>query len=179
MYDAQKRGLCASNGWNVPKGGTQVTREDYIEQVTAHKDRMYRIAWTILQNDHDVQDALQEAALKAWEKQHTLKNDAYFATWMTRILINESRQLRRRQRRIICMAQLPDTPATSEGVTLRLLMETLPEKLRLPFVMRYAEGMRAEDIAYALHTTQSAVHSRIHRAKELLRKELTDDEGNL
>ena len=156
-----------------------MTREDYIEQVTAHQDRMYRIAWTILQNDHDVQDALQEAALKAWEKQHTLKNDAYFATWMTRILINESKQLRRRQRRIICMAQLPDTPDTSDGVTLRLLMETLPEKLRLPFVLRYAEGMRAEDIAYALHTTQSAVHSRIHRAKELLRKELTDDEGNL
>lgn len=154
-----------------------MTKEDYIDQISAHKDRMYRIAWTILQNDHDVQDALQETALKAWEKQHTLRNDAYFATWMTRILINECRGLRRRQRRVICMEQLPEAPATPEGITLRLLMEALPEKLRLPFVMRYAEGMRAEDIAYALHTTQGAVHSRIHRAKELLRKELTDDEG--
>ena len=56
-----------------------MTKDTYIQQISAHKGSMYRIAFTILQNDADVQDALQEAALKAWEKQHTLKNDAYFA----------------------------------------------------------------------------------------------------
>ena len=75
------------------------------------------------------------------------------------------------------MEQLPDTPATPEGVTLRLLLETLPEKLRLPFMMKYSEGMRAEDIAYALHITRSAVNGRINRAKALMRKELNMDDG--
>ena len=73
-----------------------MTKESYIQQVAAHKEKMYRVSFTILQNDQDVQDALQEAALKAWEKQHTLRNDQYFATWMTRIVINESYQIRRR-----------------------------------------------------------------------------------
>lgn len=156
-----------------------MTKASYIQQITAHKAMMYRIAFTILQNDADVQDALQDAALKAWEKQHTLRNEAFFSTWMTRILINECYQIRRRQKRIIYMAQLPETNSSSEGITLRLLMEALPEKLRLPFTMKYVEEMKAEDIAYALHTTQSAVNNRIHRAKILLRKELSEDEGNI
>lgn len=156
-----------------------MTKEDFAAQIVAQKNVMYRVAFTILQNDHDVQDALQQAAMKAWEKRHTLRNDVYFATWLTRILINESYQIRRRQKRMIYMDQLPETPSTSDGLTLRLLMETLPDKLRLPFVMKYAEGMAAQDIAYALHTTQSTVNSRIHRAKTLLRKELDADEGSI
>ena len=55
-----------------------MTKDEYIRQATQNKAKMYRIAFTILKNDADVQDALQEAALKAWEKQHTLKNEAFF-----------------------------------------------------------------------------------------------------
>ena len=156
-----------------------MTKEDYIQQIHTHKAMMYRVAFTILQNDSDVQDALQEAALKAWEKQHTLRNEAFFASWMTRIVINESYQIRRRQKRMIYMDELPDTPVSSDGVSLKMLIETLPEKFRLPFVMKYAEGMDAREIAYALKITQPAVNSRIHRAKEMLRKELNADEGSI
>ena len=74
-----------------------MTKEAYIDQISTHKAMMYRIAFTILQNDSDVQDALQETALKAWEKQHTLRNEAFFASWMTRILINESYTIRRKR----------------------------------------------------------------------------------
>lgn len=156
-----------------------MTKEEYIHQITAHKAMMYRIAFTILQNDSDVQDALQEAALKAWQKQHTLRNEAFFASWVTRIVINESYQIRRRQKRMVYLDELPETPVSSDGVSLKMLMETLPDKLRLPFVMRYAEGMDIPEIAYALKTTPSAVKSRIHRAKLSLRKELRNDEGSL
>lgn len=153
-----------------------MTKDNYIHQVTQNKQKMYRIAFTILRNDADVQDALQEAALKAWEKLHTLKDESFFSTWLTRILINESYQILRRKKRVIVMEQLPESPAPSQGLTLKLLMETLPDKLRLPFVMKHAEGMKTEDIAYTLGTTPSAVSSRIHRAKTLLRKELEPDE---
>lgn len=153
-----------------------MTKDNYIRQVTENKQKMYRIAFTILKNDADVQDALQEAALKAWEKLHTLRDESFFSTWLTRILINESYQILRRKKRVIVMEQLPEAPAPSQGLTLKLLMETLPDKLRLPFVMKHAEGMKTEDIAYTLGTTPSAVSSRIHRAKTLLRKELEPDE---
>ena len=156
-----------------------MTQEEYIQEVTVHKAMMYRIAFTILQNDSDVQDALQEAALKAWQKQKTLRNENLFASWMTRIVINESYQIRRKQKRMIYLDELPETPVSSDGVSLKMLMETLPNKLRLPFVMHYAEGMDAQEIAYALKITPSAVNSRSHPAKTMPRKDRENDERTL
>lgn len=149
-----------------------MTKDRFVEQIDALQGRMYRIALSILRNNADVQDALQETVLKAWEKQHTLRNEAYFGTWITRILINESRQIIRRSGRMIPMDQLPETAVTSDGLSLKMLLECLPEKLRLPFVMYYSEGMDTAEVAAALHLSQSGVRSRIHRAKLILRKEL-------
>lgn len=154
-----------------------MTKEWFVEQVGQLQGRLYRVALSMLKNDADVQDALQETVLRAWEKRHTLRNEAYFGTWVTRIAINTCRQMYRRNQRIVLMDQLPETPATSDGITLKMLIECLPEKLRLPFVLYYAEGMDTAEIAAALHLTGSAVRSRIHRAKMILRKELDDHDG--
>lgn len=152
-----------------------VTKDMFVEQVEVCKGMMYRVALTILQNDADVQDALQEAALKAWSKRHTLREESYFITWMTRILINECYAIRRRQKRIVLMDELPQTAVTTEGVSLRLILETLPEKQRLPLVLKYAEGMDDTEIAAIMHLTIPAVRSRIRRARAQLRKELEEN----
>ena len=57
-----------------------------LEQLT---DTLFRVAWAILYNEEDCRDAMQEAALKAWQHQAKLRSEAYFGTWVTRILINE------------------------------------------------------------------------------------------
>jgi len=64
-------------------------RNDFASRVVEQTNRMYRIAYVMLRNDEDCRDAMQEAALKAWEKRFTLREPQYFATWLTRILINE------------------------------------------------------------------------------------------
>lgn len=153
-----------------------MTKERFVEQIDALQGRLYRIALSILRNNADVQDALQETVLKAWEKQYTLRNEAYFSTWVTRIAINVCKQTLRQRKRMVLMEELPETPVTSHGITLKMLLEILPEKLRLPFVLQYSEGMDTAEIASALHLSQSAVRSRIHRAKLILRKELVAHE---
>ena len=65
-----------------------MTKERFVEQIEQLQGRLYRVALCMLKNDADVQDALQETVLKAWEKRHTLRNEAYFGTWITRIAIN-------------------------------------------------------------------------------------------
>lgn len=66
-----------------------MNRNEFVAQVVEQTDRMYRIAWTLLRSDEDCRDAMQEAALKAWERRFTLREPRCFATWLTRILINE------------------------------------------------------------------------------------------
>lgn len=151
-----------------------MTKERFVEQIAQLQGRLYRVALCMLKNDADVQDALQETVLKAWEKRHTLRNEAYFGTWVTRIAINTCKQMYRQNQRIVLMEELPETPATSDGITLKMLIECLPDKLRLPFVLYYSEGMDTAEVANALHLTTTAVRSRIHRAKIILRKELVD-----
>ena len=151
-----------------------MTKDRFVEQIEQLQGRLYRVALCMLKNDADVQDALQETMLKAWEKRHTLRNEAYFGTWITRIAINTCKQMYRQNQRIVLMDELPETPATSDGITLKMLIESLPDKLRLPFVLYYSEGMDTAEVANALHLTGTAVRSRIHRAKKLLRKELVD-----
>lgn len=151
-----------------------MTKERFVEQIDALQGRLYRVALSILRNNADVQDALQDTVLKAWEKQHTLRNEAYFATWVTRIAINVCKESLRKSKRIILMDELPETPATGDGITLKMLLECLPDKLRLPFVLQYSEGMSTAEVAETMHLSQTTVRSRIHRAKLILRKELAE-----
>lgn len=151
-----------------------VDKESYVQEIEAHSSMMYRVALTILKNDDDVKDALQEAALKAWVKRDTLRDESKFATWMTRILINECYTIRRKSRRLVPMEELPPQPCRDGDITLRLLLEALPESLRLPLVLRCAEGMDEAEIAAVLHLTRPTVRGRIHRARKMLRKELED-----
>lgn len=153
-----------------------MTKENYVREVQRCQGSMYRVALTILRNNDDVRDALQEAALKAWEKRHTLREEAYFGTWMTRIVINVCHQMHRKRKREVLMDELPEAPQPFSGLTLRLVLETLPEQLRLPLVLKRVEGMSDEEVAGILHLTQSAVRSRIHRARVQLRKELGEHE---
>ena len=61
----------------------------FTQTVRRLEPRLYRTAMSLLWHDQDAADALQECILKAWTKRHTLKVEAYFDTWLTRILINE------------------------------------------------------------------------------------------
>lgn len=149
-------------------------KERYVQEIEAHSSMMYRVALTILKNDDDVKDALQEAALKAWAKRDTLREETKFATWMTRILINECYTIRRKSRRLVLMEEMPPQPCHDGDITLRLLLETLPESLRLPLVLHCSEGMDEAEIAAALHLTKPTVRGRIHRARKMLRRELED-----
>ena len=133
---------------------------------------LYRVAYTILQNDDACRDALQDTALRAWEKRHTLREDRYFRTWVTRILINTCYDTRRRHRRVVVMEEVPEQSVPPQDPGLAMALEQLPERLRLPLVLHYAEGMSYAEIAEALRLPQSTIRSRLHNAREQLRKEL-------
>ena len=147
-------------------------REFFIREIEAHSGMMYRVAYTILRNDDACRDALQDAALKAWEKRNTLREEAFFRTWVTRILINTCYDTQRKRRRLVSLDEIPEPSIAPPDPSLALALQSLPPKLRLPLVLCYSEDMSYEEIAQTLHLPVSTVRGRIHRAKGELRKEL-------
>ena len=144
----------------------------FIAEIETCSDMMYRVAWSILRNEADVQDALQDAVLKAWEKRDKLREKKYFRTWMTRILINVCYDTQRMHRKIVPLDKIPVQSSSAPDPDLAMALEALPEKLRLPLVLCYSEGMTYEEAADVLRIPMTTLRGRIRRGKKELRKEL-------
>ena len=133
-------------------------RERFIAEIEACSGMLYRVAWSILRNNADCEDALQDAALRAWEKRGRLRDERFFRTWITRILINACYDTQRKRRRTVPLDEIPEHAAASApDPALALALEALPEKLRLPLVLCYSEGMTYEEAAEVLRIPASTV----------------------
>lgn len=147
-------------------------KDFFVKEIEAHSGMLYRVAYTILRNDDACKDALQDTALKAWEKRGTLKELRYFRTWITRILINTCYGTQRKRRRMVSIEDAPEPQVAAPDISLAMALQSLPEKLRLPLVLYYSEGLTYAEIAQTLRLPMATVRGRIHRAKGQLRKEL-------
>ena len=147
-------------------------KDFFVKEIEAHSGMLYRVAYTILRNDDACKDALQDTALKAWEKRGTLKELRYFRTWITRILINTCYDTQRKRRRMVSIEDVPEPQVADPDISLAMALQSLPEKLRLPLVLYYSEGLTYAEIAQTLRLPMATVRGRIHRAKGQLRKEL-------
>ena len=149
-------------------------RGSFAAEIEACSEMMFRVAWSILRNRTDVQDALQDAALKAWEKRNSLRKEQYFRTWITRILINVCYDIQRKHRPVVPLEKIPvQLPASAPDPGLAAALNALTEKLRLPLVLCYSEGMSYEEAADVLRIPASTLRGRLRRGKDELRKELS------
>ena len=162
-----------------------------------HNRLLFRTARSILKNDSETEDALQEAYLRAWRALASFRADAKLSTWLVRIVINESLgRLRRRSAQVIpldaamesseqqsaaCMEDDPDQQPDRVAMRaeVRGLMEaridTLPDAFRTVFMLRAVEELSVEEIAMALEIPEATVRTRFFRARGLLREGLSRD----
>lgn len=147
-------------------------QQRFVAQIEARADSLYRVAWAILEHNADVADALQETALLAWQHRSKLRQPQHFGTWVTRICINVCRRMKHKRRPVISLEDAPEAAAPPPDPVLSLALRSLPESLRLPLMLQYAEGMTYQEIARVLRLPESTVRGRIARAKSALRKEL-------
>ncbi len=164
--------------------------------------KLYRTARSILKDDAEAEDALQEAYLLAYRGIGKFRDDAKLSTWLVRIVVNESLgRLRKRSRRADVipldgdpggresepeseMAQMPSSAPAPESPeraalraqTRRLLeskIDALPDTFRSVFVLRALEELTVEETAEVLAIPEATVRSRFFRAKSLLREALS------
>lgn len=154
-----------------------MTREEFAGRVTAAQGRLYRIARGYLRQEADCLDAVSEAIARAWQKLASLREERYFDTWLTRILIRECVNTQRRQKRVTPMETLPqDAAAGSENESLRAALDELPQKLRTVVVLHYMEGYTVDEIARILCTPRGTVCSRLKTARKRLRASMEEGE---
>ena len=155
-----------------------MTKEDFTVQILDMKKTLYHIACGILRSEADREDAVQECILKAWEKRDSLKNDAAFRAWVTRILVNECYDICRRSGKVIVLDELPEStaPEDTEGRELRELIMEMDEIYRMPNIMFYIEGFSIREISRILRIPEGTVKSRLFAGRAKLRSVLGEEE---
>ena len=154
--------------------------------------RLFRVARAVLRDDHEAEDVLQEAYLRAFAKLDSFRGQSSLLTWLTQITLNEARGRLRRRR---AMASIEDIggegaailafPASAGGAdpeasaarsqTRRLLeraVDDLPDAFRLVFIMREIEECSVEETAIQMGIKPETVKTRLHRARRMLRESL-------
>ena len=148
--------------------------QEYMARVQGMERKLYRIARAVLWNDADCADAIQEAVFKGWMKRGSLKEEARFEAWLARILVNECRNLQRKQKlRSLPLNEeidLSRQDSMAEDVQLREALKSMPEKYRMPLLLRYLEGYDLTDVGRILDIPYTLAKSRLHQARSSLRK---------
>ena len=152
-----------------------IDEREFEQRARACMPKLFRVCCAILPNAADRDDAIQEALLRAWKYRVTLKNDAWFETWLVRIVINECKDTLRRGRRnpqAELTETIPAPQADAPDPVLRDALYRLDVKLRLPLVLHYLEGYKQDEIARMTGTPVGTLKHRLRRAKDMLRAEL-------
>lgn len=148
-------------------------REEFAERTQRLKERLYRTAYLYLGNEADALEAVY-LALRSLRK---LREENFFETWLTRILLNECHRELRRRSRVSPSEILPESagPDAYDHLPLKEAVERLPEPLRAVVILRYFTGYTQAETAAALEIPQGTVATRQRRALELLRLDLGEE----
>jgi RNA polymerase sigma-70 factor, ECF subfamily len=162
-----------------------------------HNRRLYRVARSIMHDDSEAEDVVQEAYVLAFGNLAKFRAESSLATWLTRITLNEALGRLRRRRPTVDLSSLdmpsvdgaqvipfPTMPSNEDPERnaaqreIRCLIERaideLPEIFRVVFVMRDVEDMSIEETAAFLGLRPETVKTRLHRARKLLRQALDE-----
>lgn len=153
----------------------------FQELMEEEKVRLYKIAFIYLKNEEDALEVFQETVYKAFISIKNLKEDRYFSTWLTRILINTAFDHLKRKKRIIPMDREVLERKTDPYVTdnnnsylLDAIME-LDEKYKTVLILRYYQDYTVKQIAEFLDCPEGTVKTNIHRGVNQLREKLKEE----
>jgi RNA polymerase sigma-70 factor (ECF subfamily) len=170
-------------------------RDAFSDLMRRFNRRLYRVARSVLRDDAEAEDALQDAYLQAYRALPGFRGESALGTWLTRIVVNAALMRQRKTGRLADVIELGadfgsddailprdrlDEPAQPELAALRAqtrrLIETgidkLPAAFRTVFVLRAVEELTVEETAATLDIPEATVRTRYFRARAMLREAL-------
>lgn len=157
----------------------------FAELINRHSDGLYRMACSLLNSPADAEDVLQETFLGAFNRLSAFEGRSSVKTWLVRILLNHASKFRRSQR-VRRTDPLPDQVGPRSGdekyaasspaaavesrVDVMEMLQTLSSEHREVIVLRELQQMSYDEIAEALKIPRGTVESRLHRARQELKR---------
>lgn len=152
----------------------------FAELIAEAKRRMWSVALSVTGNQHDAEDAMQNAMVAAWKNIHRFRPEARFSTWMYRITSNAALELLRKRR------EIPDDEAGYEEadhaapiqqrvtsiMVVRQALADLEPEFKEAIVLREYAGLSYDEIAQHQKVPTATVKSRLNRAKTKLKAAL-------
>src|SRR5262245_39129643 len=183
--------------------GAQLSDEEVVERVKAgetalfevlmrrYNQRLYRVARSILANDAEAEEVMQESYVRAYTHLDQFAGRSAFSTWLTKIAVYEALARARRSTRFDTIEALSESgdwdvvASASENrdperqmfdQEVRTLLEAaidgLPRDYRSVFALREIEGMDTAETAESLGVSEEVVKTRLHRARSMIRQDL-------
>jgi RNA polymerase sigma-70 factor (ECF subfamily) len=164
-----------------------------------HNQRLYRLARGVVRNDSEAEDIVQEGYVRAFTHLDSFRGDSTLATWLSRIVINEALGRLRKKRRAVEVSMSDDPVLEAKIIQFPLnannddpertmaqrqilkiveqATDKLPDVYRTVFVARVIEGLHVDETAELLGIKPETVKTRLHRARNLIRKQLDEQIG--
>lgn len=204
--EAAEEAVPSERGPTKPPPAERLSDEEIVDRVLGgepalfellmrrHNPRLYRIARSIVRDESEAEDVMQQAYVNAYSHLHQFGGRARFSTWLGRIAVHEAlaRSRRRRLRPEVEIssaegthaalhASQPDPEQQAAAGELRRVLEraldALPRASRTLFVLREVEGLSTAETAEHLGVSEDVVKTRLHRARTRLRRELVERAG--
>jgi len=195
VHEALSASLTDSELVERVRGGESALFEILMRR---HNQRVYRVARSIVKDEAEAEDVMQQAYINAYLHLNQFESRAQFSTWLTRIAMYEALARRRKKRPEEPLSMHEDSLVDAPGDAFetqqvsperqaysrelgRLIedaVDALPETYRAVFMLREVEGLSTSETAEGLGLGEEAVKTRLHRARTMVRRTLTDRLGS-
>ena len=155
-----------------------MTNDSFIYAVKRNNKRLYLIALSFTKNHYDAEDIIQNAFLKLWNYKKEFNSEEHIDKWLTTVCVNESRNYIKHPFRKCAnlddMVNLYNFDSIRDFDVFNAVM-SLPKNERIVIHLFYYEDMSVKEIAGMLKIKESAVKTRLHRARKDLKEKLGDE----
>lgn len=153
----------------------------FVELLLLIKSDLYRIAKTRLDNDDDINDAIQETMIKSYSSLKKLKDNKTFKSWIFKILINECNQIYKKKSRKIKLMNKIETDkllsnnidsivSSNSKIDFDMLIRELDYEERIIITLFYNNRYTCDEISKIIKLNVNTIKSKLNRAKEKLKK---------
>jgi RNA polymerase sigma-70 factor (ECF subfamily) len=158
-------------------------KEIFIQNINKNRVKMYKTAISILKNEEDVNDAIQEALYSAYKNYYSLREKSYFTTWIIRILINKCYDIINKNKKIVDIDDSITQNTTGVEDEYKIeseldwVLNQIDKDLKEIVVLYYYDDLPISEISNMLQIPQGTVKSRLSRAREQIGNIINKKEG--